>query len=403
MRPKVFVLTKLFWPEGGGAELATYLIVKEVLSKSFDVVIASGTRRPKSDVLRAVDYVHWSALESKYKPVEWLRLLANTRWFTKLVERADVVYIPSHTLIPMAMAAKLVKPNVKVALHLHNYQALAYTSIVLAGREPNVTTDAIVEYREHRSLLRALLAGLGHYANHINRLAVMFADKIICVSQRQYEILLKYLPELREKAVVVYNPPPPLPIIDKKVSREPILIYPGGGSYVKGFHMAIGALVRVLKRHNCKAYVISGREVPSRESLRLRSLRKRLGDKLTILSKMPHEEYLKLHESAWGLLFPSVCEEPLPYTVVESMLMGTMPVAARVGGVPEIVEGSPAEEYLFTSGDVDELADKIEVLLSLSKESIVNVGMKLRGHVLRSFDEEKIEDKIADLFSSLMN
>jgi len=403
MRPKVFVLTKLFWPEGGGAELATYLIVKEVLSKSFDVVIASGTRRPKSDVLRAVDYVHWSALESKYKPVEWLRLLANTRRFTKLVERADVVYIPSHTLIPMAMAAKLVKPNVKVALHLHNYQALAYTSIVLAGREPNVTTDAIVEYREHRSLLRALLAGLGHYANHINRLAVMFADKIICVSQRQYEILLKYLPELREKAVVVYNPPPPLPIIDKKVSREPILIYPGGGSYVKGFHMAIGALVRVLKRHNCKAYVISGREVPSRESLRLRSLRKRLGDKLTILSKMPHEEYLKLHESAWGLLFPSVCEEPLPYTVVESMLMGTMPVAARVGGVPEIVEGSPAEEYLFTSGDVDELADKIEVLLSLSKESIVNVGMKLRGHVLRLFDEEKIEDKIVDLFSSLMN
>jgi hypothetical protein len=118
MRPKVFVLTKLFWPEGGGAELATYLIVKELLSKGFDVVVVSGTRRPKSDVLRAVDYVHWSALESKYKPVEWLRLLANTRWFTKLVERADVVYIPSHTLIPMAMAAKLVKPKRQGSLAL---------------------------------------------------------------------------------------------------------------------------------------------------------------------------------------------------------------------------------------------------------------------------------------------
>jgi hypothetical protein len=142
------------------------------------------------------------------------------------------------------MAAKLVKPSVKVALHLHNYQELAYTSIVLAGREPDTATDAIVEYREHGSLLRALLAGLGHYVNYVNRLAVMFADKIICVSQRQYEILLRYLPELREKAVVVYNPPPPLPSIDKKVSREPILIYPGGESYVKGFHMVVGALVR---------------------------------------------------------------------------------------------------------------------------------------------------------------
>jgi glycosyltransferase involved in cell wall biosynthesis len=398
MRPKVFVLTKFFWPEGGGAELATYLIVKELLSKGFDVVVVSGTRRPKSDVLRAVGYVRWSALGSKYKPVEWLRLLANTRWFTKLVERADVVYIPSHTLIPMAMAAKLVKPSVKVVLHLHNYQALTYTSIALVSREPDAAMDAIVEYREHGSLLRALLAGFGHYVNYVNRLAVMFADKIICVSQRQYEILLRYLPELREKAVVVYNPPPPLPNIDKKVSREPILIYPGGESYIKGFHMAIGALVRVLKRHNCKAYVISGREVPSRESLRLRSLRKRLGDKLTILSKMPHEEYLKLHESAWGLLFPSVCEEPLPYTVVESMLMGTMPVASRVGGVPEIVEGSPAEEYLFTPGDVNEFVDKIEAILSQPRDSIADAGSKLREAVLKKFGSETIEKKLVTVF-----
>jgi glycosyltransferase involved in cell wall biosynthesis len=74
---------------------------------------------------------------------------------------------------------------------------------------------------------------------------------------------------------------------------------------------------------------------------------------------MPHEEYLKLHESAWGLLFPSLCEEPLPYAVVESMLMDTMPVAARVGGVPEIVEGSPAEEYLFTPENISEFVNKV--------------------------------------------
>jgi glycosyltransferase involved in cell wall biosynthesis len=338
-------------------------------------------------------------LESKYKPVEWLRLPTNPRWLRGLVEKADVIYIPSHTLIPMVIAAKLVKPSVKVVLHLHNYQALAYTSIVLAGREPDAVTDAIVEYWEHGSLPRALLAGLGHYANYVSRLAVMFADKIICVSQRQYEILLRYLPELREKAVVVYNSPPPLPNIDKKVSREPILIYPSGESYVKGFHIAVGALVRVLKKYNCKAYMISGREAPPREGLQLRSLRKKLGDKLMVLSKMPHEEYLKLHESAWGLLFPSLCEEPLPYVVVESMLMGTMPVAARVGGVPEVVRGSPAEEYLFTPGDVNEFVDKMEAILSQPRDSITDAGSKLREAVLKKFDSETIEKKLVEAFS----
>jgi hypothetical protein len=33
-------------------------------------------------------------------------------------------------------------------------------------------------------------------------------------------------------------------------------------------------------------------------------------------------------------------------------------------------------------GDVEELGDKTEALLSLSKESIVDSGMKLRDHVL---------------------
>jgi glycosyltransferase involved in cell wall biosynthesis len=399
MRLKVLVLTKLFWPEGGGAELATYLIVKEVLSKSFDVVVVSGTRRPKPDVLGAVDYVHWSALESKYKPMEWLRLLANARLFTKFVEKADIVYIPSHTLIPMAMLAKLVKPSVKVVLHLHNYQVLTYTSIILVGRGPDAVTDAIVEYREHGSLLRALLAGLGHYVNYVERLAITSADNVICVSQRQCEILLRYLPELREKAVVVYNLPPPLPNVGKKVSREPTLIYSGGESYIKGFHVVAEALVRVLKRYDCKAYVIGGRKASPQEGLRLRSLRKKLGDKLIFLSRMPHEEYLKLHESAWGLLFPSICEEPLPYAVVESMLMGTIPVAARVGGVPEIVEGSPAEEYLFTPSDVEEFVDKIESLLSQSRDNIADAGSKLREAALKKFDSKTIEKKLMEAFS----
>ena len=42
MKPRVLVFSKLFWPEGEGAELATYLIVK-LLSRRFDVAVVSGT------------------------------------------------------------------------------------------------------------------------------------------------------------------------------------------------------------------------------------------------------------------------------------------------------------------------------------------------------------------------
>ena len=56
----VIVFTKMFWPEGGGAELATSLLIKNILSKYFDVIIISGTRRPGANILKHGRYLYWS-------------------------------------------------------------------------------------------------------------------------------------------------------------------------------------------------------------------------------------------------------------------------------------------------------------------------------------------------------
>jgi hypothetical protein len=85
------------------------------------------------------------------------------------------------------------------------------------------------------------------------------------------------------------------------------------------------------------------------------------------------------------------------------MLTVTIPIAPRVGTVPEIVKGTPAEEYMFTPGDVGELLDKVEKLVSQPREAIVDTGMKLRGHALRLFNEEEIENKLLNLFRSIMS
>jgi hypothetical protein len=44
------------------------------------------------------------------------------------------------------------------------------------------------------------------------------------------------------------------------------------------------------------------------------------------------------------------------------MLAGTIPIASRVGAIPEMVKGTPAEEYMFTSGDAEGLLDRVEKL-----------------------------------------
>jgi glycosyltransferase involved in cell wall biosynthesis len=125
---------------------------------------------------------------------------------------------------------------------------------------------------------------------------------------------------------------------------------------------------------------------------------------INVVDRVNHHELLiNLHREAWALIFSSLCEEPLPYSVVEFMLTGTIPVASRVGGVPEIVEGTPAEEYMFTPGDAGELLDRVEKLVSQPREVIVDTGMKLREHALRLFNMEEITDVFINLFKSLVS
>jgi len=394
MKPRILVLTKLSWPQGGGGELATHLIVKDILSRHFDVTIVSGTRSPEPDILRHARYVYWSALEAGYKPVVWVKAFTSIGWIRRLVEEADVVYIPSHTLIPIAIPVKKINPTARIVLHLHNYQLLTYTSVLLAGREPGVATDMIVELGEHKSLIRALLAGFGHYLNYINRLATSIADRIICVSRRQCELITSYMPEIKRKTEIVYNPPPPLPAISKRISEEPLLIYAGGESYTKGFGTLLKAVTRVLARHRAKAYILLGKEASQEDKAHMTKLSERVNGRLILLDKLPHNEYLKLHEHAWALLFPSITEEPLPYAVVEAMFIGTIPVASRIGGVPEILEGTIAESFMFKPNDTEETADKIERLLTMSKESVLTLGENLKKHIIRLIERESIESRM---------
>ncbi|MEM0439849.1 MAG: glycosyltransferase family 4 protein [Sulfolobales archaeon] len=398
VKPRITVFSKLFWPEGGGGELATYLIIK-MLPEYFDVTIISGTEDPSQDILRVCKYIYYSLLRTPFKPFEWFRLFFSFKAFRKIVESSQVVYIPSHTLLPLAITAKRLNPKVKVIVHLHNYQPISYTSIYMRGSRITPASQAMIEYLENRSLVRALLTGLISPLNFINTLALYYSDKIITVSKAQLEILRQHLGDIMKKAHVIYNPLPQIPNIDKKPSEKPQLAYIGGASYVKGFRILLNATPRILRETRATLYVISGsRPFRKRELQALKKIQKKTS-KLIIMERLSHQDYLKLHENLWALLFPSISEEPLPYAIIESMVMGTLPIASKVGGVPEIVEGTFAEGMLFSPDNVDEFIRPVEYVLSLNKEQLIDVGLKLREVTIKKFDLESIKAKLVRVFS----
>ena len=400
MSRRVIVLSELFWPEGGGAELATYLVT-DVLSGVFEVTVVTGSKNPAT--LPSVEYVHEPLLARREKPFLWLNVLrlVKTERFKRLILEADIVYVPRLAFPAIPYAKKMGK---KVVVHLHDYIPISYSAAVLAPYEEHrhrITLDNLalecwkgVEYCAGAALLWWLPRVASKW--------IAQADKVVCVSKRQAGIISDLVPELRSKIEVVYNPLPPELVnasLEKSPSDIPTFLYIGGDSYVKGFHILLQAMGELGKRGVKTRFILSN-SYCQRSLKALKALSKKYGNlEINVVGRIGHRELLSLHRGAWALLFPSIWEEPLPYTIIESMLMGTMPVAARVGGVPEIVGGSPAEEYLFTPGDVEELTDKIESVLAMSDKQIADIGFALREAVLKKFNHEVVKRKLIKVFS----
>ncbi|MEM1510775.1 MAG: glycosyltransferase family 4 protein [Thermofilaceae archaeon] len=393
---KVLVVSERWWPDGSGGILASHLIAGLLRDAGFKLTIVHGTKEPVR--LNGVRYVYSSLLSVRDKHRLWLNcsILARKHWFRKLISSSDVVYIPRYCYPLIPVAKRLGR---RVVVHLHDYQPVSYNSIVFSEQIARSRVNAVsFEVLEHGSVARALFAGFTSPMNRLCRVWLRDADAVICVSRRQAELISKLAPELAEKLKVVYNPLPNILLVEKNLG-DPTFLYLGGDSYIKGFPIFLRASQEVLKRNLNVKFLPAG-AFKDVNRLIIEKLNESFKRAYNLLGYLKHEEVSKLYSISHALLFPSMCEEPLPYAVLEAMLTGTIPIASEVGGVPEIVGGTLAERFMFKPGDVDGLIDGMEALLTMSSSDVVNVGLKLREAVLRRFSIEDTKKRLLEVFST---
>jgi glycosyltransferase involved in cell wall biosynthesis len=399
----VLVVTERYWPDGGGGELATHLIL-DILRRRFDVTVATGTKNPSK--LPSVRYVYEPLLSKREKPVLWLNTLrlVRTQRFQKLLRESDVVYVPRFAFPIISYAKRLGK---EVVVHLHDYVPISYTAVVLAPYEEHkhrITLDNI-RLECMKSSKHCAGVGLLWWLPKLARRWVSQADKVVCVSRRQAEIVADQAPELRDKIEVVYNPLPP-EIINaeprKVLDNTPTFLYVSGDSYVKGFHILLRALSKLGKQGVKARFILTNRYSP-----RSLEIPKQLSDKygnleIQVLGRIEYSRLIELHRKAWALLFPSIWEEPLPYAVIEASLLGTIPIASKVGGVSELLAGSPASGFLFAPGNVEELADKVLLLINNKNTDVIReLGYDIRDHIAKVFNLRTIESQILRVFTEM--
>jgi glycosyltransferase involved in cell wall biosynthesis len=392
---RVLVVSEKYWPEGGGAELATHRIVEYLSSKGFEITILTGTHNPS--FLKNVEYVFEPLLRASRKVQLWTNclVLKTTRKFKKMVESTDIVYIPG-IAYPLALEIA----NKKIVVHLHNYQPIQYTQFIPAPYEKisGLIGTSVLDYYLGKFEYNHVIYGLGAaFLNTLNKLnikAIKRAHTILCPSKRQKKIITSKIPELSSRFYIIPNPPPIMPNTKSPIKPEiPIIIYAGGKSKVKGLHIALNVVFQLTKKHKFEAYMLGMSTQPM--------VVKKHSSKILLYPKLSNYETLNLLCRSWLLLFTSIIEEPFPYIVYEAAILGALPISTNVGGVFEILEGTIAQQYIVDPYDYQLLIEKIGHILSMPLDDFIGLSKILGQQMREKYNENDILNAYLKIFEYL--
>jgi glycosyltransferase involved in cell wall biosynthesis len=187
-----------------------------------------------------------------------------------------------------------------------------------------------------------------------------------------------------------------LPETNAKAFASDYLLYYGRLSPEKGVADIIEALS--LQKDNKLRLLIAGTG-PAEGELRQKIADSGLGERVELLGFRRGQELLDLIQGAKAVVLPSRWPENMPYTLLESMAMAKIVIAARVGGLSEMIEDMQSS-FLFKAGNVSHLAEKIDELMALDIVKFAEMAAKTR-QIAEKNGPEKHYDAIIKLYEQV--
>jgi glycosyltransferase involved in cell wall biosynthesis len=387
----VAIFSDTLWPSGGGGELATYLYAELMYSLGIKPVFIVNKANNS--------YKHIKVVKLRRLGKGKYAFTLNIKSLIKTLHNVDVAYFAASTFELIPLVKKLL--NKPVVVHVHSYYPYCplghmydfYTNMICNGRQS--CAKCIWRYEAYRrgftnALLSTMLnASVGRFfLGTLN-----MADAIIFVSEAQrklfLEATLKKGLNISQKTQVIYNPIPDLKFVEMEGDDVGFL---GGFDPIKGFKTLYQAWIKIFSKYQSnKLHVAKGYKLP------------REFESKGIMSYgylKPPIEILKLIRKVRAITVPSLSPEPAPYSAVEACLYGRLLIASEVGGIPEIVGGLPGVK-LVPPGNVNELSDALEWILSMNHNEAVELGLRNRENILKRFDNYRSVNELVKVFEKV--
>jgi glycogen synthase len=368
---RVLAWQEFFWPYVGGVEvLATKLLVA-LKRRGYEIIVV--TRQDSPDLSREAEYQGIPV----YRYPFWTVLTSG--------KLGQVIELRSQV-------AKLKRAFAPDLVHINSFgpSVLLHYDTANAHGAPLLLTL----HTTHQSISAGSLGRDGLLGRTLRT-----ANWVTCVSNAVLAHWRQLVPEISTYSSVVYNglvapalSPGPLP------TDPPRLLCLGRLAPEKGFDLALKAFASTVDRFPSARLVIAG-DGPARPLLEKQATELGLMHCVEFVGWVPPEKLPALINTATVVIMPSRYEG-LGSVALEAALMARPVVAARVGGLPEIVLHQKTG-LLVDDADHEALAEAILLLLNHPRTAAA-FGDAARRRVQEVFSFDRYVDAYDALYKKLI-
>ncbi len=269
-------------------------------------------------------------------------------------------------------------------VHAHSSFAGILTRQVVRGRIKTIFTAHSWAFTDGASIFRKIVASISE------RRVSKWTDKIICVSDYDRRLALRYNIAEEMKLVTIYNGVPDNTFIG--APKDNALIANGRLAYPKEYLLLLEAYK--IANIDLRLKIIS--DGPDRQKIDSKISELGLNGKIELLGDLPREAVQeKLSKSKAFVLISK--HEGFPLSILEAMAAGLPVVASKVGGIPEEIDGSCG---ILVQNETSEIANALKKVSNESASRQMGEAARMRfeeNFTLEKFlnETQKVYEEIA--------
>ena len=426
---RILIISPLFPPQGSGAEISTMLECKELVENDVSLVVVTNSsfslKRDdewmKKIRIYRIPMPFISFVYPSVKPfgefLYWLFQGQSWDIIEKIAlrENADVLHI-EHAFIGFKTSLN----NKPIVLTIRDYWPICIYRTLWRGdgvcdacsfkgivdcRRMNYIKIGLAGFSRllYGSLSPPIIYPLSLVFYRLFKEKLMQVDKIVTISTYLKEILKRTLNIKESLLEVVYPPIPRFPYVQREVNsqRTPIsFTYFGSLAVHKGILNLLKAFALAIRKNPDIRLNICGTGI-LQHYIEDFIQKYSLGKNVTLLGHVKYRDLIKIYKITDIVVVPSLWPEPFGRVTCEAMVAGRPVLVNPVGGLKEqIIDGFNG--FHVNCYDIDEFAEGIIKISEMSRQKLLQMGLKAREDVLRRFSSEKRIRNLLKIYDSLI-